>query len=52
MKAKIVLTAFVLAVAPGLALATCNWGKSEAASCVAGSVWDSETQRCVEQTTS
>jgi hypothetical protein len=53
MKSTIILTAFVLAAAPGIALASCNWGKSEsAASCAAGSAWDSESQRCVVQTTS
>ena len=53
MKAKILLTAFVLAATPGIALASCSWGKSEsAASCATGSAWDSETQRCVVQTTS
>lgn len=50
MKAKIVLTAFVLAASPGIALASCSWGKTEAASCAPGSAWDSETQRCEVQT--
>ena len=53
MKTKILLTAFVLAMAPGIALASCSWSKSEsAASCAAGSTWDSESQRCVVNTTS
>jgi len=53
MKTKILLTAFVLAATPGIALAQCTWGKTESvASCAAGSVWDSESQRCVTATTS
>lgn len=53
MKTKILLTAFVLAATPGIALAQCSWGKSEsAASCAAGSVWDSASQRCIVSTTS
>jgi len=53
MKTKILLTAFVLAATPGIALAQCSWGKSESvASCAAGSVWDSATERCVVSTTS
>lgn len=53
MKTKVLLTAFVLAAAPGIAMAQCNWGKSESvASCAAGSVWDSTSQRCVVASTS
>jgi hypothetical protein len=52
MNAKIILTAVVLAASPGIALASCSWGKSQAASCATGSVWDSESQRCVVQSTS
>ena len=53
MKTKILLTAFVLAAAPGIALAQCSWGKSESsASCAAGSAWDSDSQRCIVSTTS
>jgi hypothetical protein len=53
MKTKILLTAFVLVASPGIALAQCSWGKSESvASCAAGSVWDSDSQRCVTATTS
>jgi hypothetical protein len=52
MKAKILLTAFVLVASPGIALASCDWGKSQAASCAPGAVWDSASESCVVQSTS
>jgi len=53
MQAKTLLTALVLALAPGMAAAMCSWGKEEtAASCADGMVWDSTSQSCVVQSTS
>jgi len=51
---KTLFTALVLSTAPVAALAAgCSWMKdTTAASCAEGMVWDSESQRCVEQTTS
>ncbi|MDJ0630300.1 MAG: chitin-binding domain-containing protein [Rhodobacter sp.] len=54
MKIKTAIFATILAVAPTLTFAACNWQHStqEAMSCAEGMVWDAETETCVEQVTS
>ncbi len=53
-QAKLTLTALVLTMAPGLAMAEgCNWMKQQTAmSCAEGSVLDPATGTCVPQVTS
>lgn len=55
MKTKILLATLALAVTPSLALAMgCGYGHTKtdtvAMSCVEGSVYDAEAQRCVPTT--
>ncbi|SEN68579.1 carbohydrate-binding module family 14 protein [Palleronia pelagia] len=47
MTLKIALTTAVLAIAPGLAVAQCEWSKQVSMTCAAGTVYDSESQSCV-----
>lgn len=53
MKMKTILAALALAIAPTLAIAEgCSSRHSEQAmSCGEGTVWDADTQSCVEQVT-
>ena len=55
MKTKMLLAALALTVSPSIALAMgCGYGHAKtddvAMSCAAGSVYNSETQRCVPTT--
>ena len=55
MKTKLLLATLALAVSPSLALAMgCNYGHTKTEdvvmSCAPGSVFDSETERCVPTT--
>ncbi|PZX17577.1 hypothetical protein LX81_01302 [Palleronia aestuarii] len=51
MTIKTALTAFALVLAPGLALAECDWSKQTASmSCADGMTYDSATQACVPTT--
>ncbi|MEY4982714.1 MAG: hypothetical protein RIR62_980 [Pseudomonadota bacterium] len=56
MKIKTALVAFVLAAAPGFALADGGCGamksKISASNCIEGQVYDAATGTCVPQTTS
>lgn len=54
MKIKTALIAAALTVLPTLAMAQCNWGKSEQVtmSCAEGSVYDATTGTCVTSATS
>ncbi len=54
MTAKTLMTAAILSLAPGLALAMCNWDKSSttASQCGQGQVWDATTQACITAATS
>ncbi|MDJ0824384.1 MAG: chitin-binding domain-containing protein [Rhodobacter sp.] len=55
MKIKTALFAALLAAAPSLAFAMgCNWEHStqEAMSCAEGTIWDAETETCVDIVTS
>ncbi|MDG4648067.1 carbohydrate-binding module family 14 protein [Roseibacterium sp. SDUM158017] len=49
MSIKTILAAFVLAAAPGLAMAECSWGSMQQTtmSCSDGTSWDAATQSCV-----
>ncbi|MDP5215876.1 hypothetical protein Q5Y75_01460 [Ruegeria sp. 2205SS24-7] len=48
MKLRIIMTATVLSLAPGLALAMgCNYGHDQQTqSCAPGTVWDADSQSC------
>lgn len=52
MTLKTAIVAFALTTLPALAFAECNWSKQQAQSCAAGTVWDAETHRCVDQVSS
>ena len=53
MRIKILLAAFVLTAAPGLAFAECSWGMQEVTmSCAEGTAWDAASQTCVATATS
>lgn len=54
MKIKTALAVFVLALAPGLALAECSVGHKmqSAAQCASGQVWNEATQTCIAATSS
>ena len=49
MSIKTLLAALVLTAAPGIAMATCNWGNMEQVtmSCSEGMTWDAESATCV-----
>jgi|GEM_PF-6006126 len=48
MKTIVAALAVVAGLAPAVALAECNRAEKQAAlTCAQGTVWDSETQRCV-----
>lgn len=52
MTVKTALVALALTALPALAFAECEWSKQQAQSCAAGTVWDTQTHRCVEQVSS
>lgn len=55
MKVTTLLTAAILAVAPGLAFASCSgYGHSEtaSASCASGLVWDNASRACIDKASS
>lgn len=44
---KVMTVAGILAIAPGLAMAGCNFKHQQAQSCADGATWDNEAQTCV-----
>lgn len=51
MRIAAVVTVLTLTLAPGLAMAECNWGKMDqhaSVSCADGKTWDATAQACVD----
>lgn len=44
---KVMTVAGILAIAPGLAMAGCNYTKQQAQSCADGATWDNDSRTCV-----
>jgi len=51
MKLKTLLAALALSAAPSFGIAMCSGDSHQAMSCAEGTVWDSETNSCVQQVT-
>lgn len=49
---KTALAALALTVLPTLSFAICTGIDHQAQSCATGTIWDAETQQCVEQVSS
>ena len=53
MKIKTLCVAAALAVLPAMSFAMCSYGQQhQAQSCATGTVWDADSQKCVEQVSS
>ncbi len=52
MPLKTALAALALTLLPTLSFAFCSGVDHQAQSCATGTIWDAETQRCVEQVSS